>query len=243
MSLKKLGWSLTLLFAMAIANCGAASAAIIAQWTYEANTPADLSNSAAGPTVLADFGVGTGTAAHATANADWTTPAGNGSANSLSVNEWAVGDYFQYEVSTVGYTGITLSWDQTSSSTGPGVFDLEYRVGNTGPFTTFVNDYAVLPNQVAAPGAGTWGSVTAIPAYSYFSDLSAITALDNQPIVQFRVTMATTADSTPPGTVATGGTSRIDNFTVSAIPEPSSIALGALSCVGLFGYRLRRKVS
>ena len=166
MSFRKLGWSLSLLLAMAIASSGAASAAIIAQWTYEVNTPADLTNSAVGPTVLADIGTGTQTALHASANSDWTTPVGNGSANSYSVNEWAVGDYFQFEVSTLGLNTVTLAWDQTSSSTGPGVFDLEYRVGNSGAFTVFLNDYVVLPNSATAPGAGTWSSTTPISAYS-----------------------------------------------------------------------------
>ncbi len=235
MSLKKLGWSLSLLLAMAIANSGAASAAIIAQWTYEANTPSDLSNSAVGPTVLADIGTGTGTALHASANADWTTPAGNGSANSFSANEWTVGDYFQYQVSTVGFTGITLSWDQTGSNTGPGRFDLEYRVGNSDPFTVGSNDYTVVN--------GSWnGTTPTMSPTSYFLDLSGITALDNQPIVQFRITQANTTAITG-GTVAAGGTGRVDNFTVTAIPEPSTIALGAMACVGLFGYRLRRKSS
>ena len=243
MSLKKFGWSLALLGAMAIANSGAASASLIAQWTYEVNTPLDVTNSATGPTVAADIGIGTGTAVHATAGADWSTPTGNGSANSYSANEWLVGDYFQYEVSTVGYTAITLAWDQISSGTGPGVFDLEYRIGNSGAFTTLLNDYVVLPNQTGAPGVGTWGSVTPLAGTSYFYDLSSIPAVENQPIVQFRLTMATNADSTPPGTVATGGTSRVDNFTVNAIPEPSTFALGAIACVGLFGYRLRRKAS
>ena len=242
MSFKKIGWCLSLLFAMAIANSGAASAAIIAQWTYEVNTPADLTDSAVGPTVLADIGTGTQTALHASANSDWTTPAGNGSVNSYSVNEWAVGDYFQFEVSTLGLNAVTLAWDQTSSSTGPGVFDLEYRVGNTGAFTVFLNDYVVLPNSATPPGAGAWSSTTPNSAYSYSSDLSAVTAINNQAIVQFRLTMATNADSTPPGTVATSGTSRVDNFTVNAVPEPSTVGLAIAGGLGLAGLAARRRL-
>jgi len=235
MSLKKFGWSLSLLLAMTIANSGAASAAIIAQWTYEVSPPADSTNAAIGPIVLADIGTGTGTAVHASVNTDWTTPAGNGSANSLSANEWTIGDYFQYEVSTLGYTGITLAWDQTGSNTGPGKFDLEYRVGNSGPFIVGLDDFTVLN--------GSWnGTTPTMIATSYILDLSAITALENQPVVQFRITQAN-ATSISGATVATGGTGRVDNFTVSAIPEPSTVALGAMACVGLLGYRLRRKGS
>lgn len=238
MSFRRVSLGMMFLLAMQIANTGVSSAAIIAQWTYEVNTPADIANNGTGPTVPADVGVGTGTAMHVAAATDWSTPAGNGSANSLSANEWAVGDYFQFEVSTLGLENITLAWDQTGSNTGPGRFDLEYRVGNTGPFTVGLDDYTVVN--------GSWNATTPtlIPT-SYALDLSAITALNNQAVVQFRITMANTT-SISGATVAAGGTGRVDNFTVNGvppIPEPSTIALSTLAGLGLLGYRLRRKRS
>src|SRR5271165_4431061 len=86
----------------------------IADWTFETSQPAT-----AGP-FNPEVGAGSATGSHAGA-AVYSTPAGNGSSHSFSANTWAVGDYYQYQVSTVGDSGtIYLSFDQTSSSTGPG---------------------------------------------------------------------------------------------------------------------------
>ncbi len=214
---------------------------VIAKWTFEVAPPADLSNSATIGSILADEGTGTASGVHASALTDWTTPAGNGSANSLSSNTWGVEDYFQFSVSTTGYSGIGVSFSQTSSSTGPGEFKLAYQV-NGGGFSDF-QSYTVLPNQVASPGLGNWSSTTEITGYSFSFDLSGISALNSASAVDFRVIMRTTADSTPPGTVATGGTSRIDNFvvegTLAPVPEPETYA--AAVGAGLVGFAFWRR--
>ncbi len=218
------------------------SHASIAKWTFETSPPADVTDSATIGGISADTGTGTASGVHASALADWSTPAGNGSANSLSANNWAVGDYYQFSFSTLGFQDIVVSWAQTSSSTGPGEFKLAYQV-NGGGFTDALN-YKVLPNQVAAPGLGVWNITTEITGYNYLLDLSAVTALDNAVSVDFRLIMTTTADSTPPGTVAATGTGRVDNFTVeaTAVPEPSTFIAGALLSLpfGVQGVRYLR---
>jgi len=222
----------------ASATLMSASAQTIAQWTFETSPPADLTDSTTIGGIAADFGLGTASGVHASALSDWTTPAGNGSANSLSVNTWGVGDYFQFSVSTLGFQNIGLSWAQTSSSTGPGEFKLAYQV-NGGGFTDFMN-YTVLPNSATPPGAGNWSVSTENLAYNFFVDLSSVSALNNATAIDFRLIMAGTADATPPGDVAPGGTDRVDNVTVAVVPEPTSLAIvGGLTL--LFCRNLARR--
>ena len=218
--------------------------AIITQWTFETSPPGDLADSATIGGIAADSGTGTASGVHASAATDWTTPAGNGSANSLSSNNWSVGDYYQFSMATTGFENIMVAWAQTSSATGPGEFRLAYSIG-AGPFISHVN-YVVLPNQSGAPGLGAWTSGSAIGGYNYAFDLSAVVALDNAASVDFRLIMRTLADATPPGTVALAGTSRVDNFAIegsaiAAVPEPGPFGLlGSIAGCGWIGARVRR---
>lgn len=206
----------------------------LAQWTFELNPPADLTDSASILGIAADVGTGTASALHASAATDWTTPAGNGSANSLSANTWAVGDYFQFSLSSVGYSGISVSFDQTGSNTGPKDYYLAYSTDGSS-FTLFGN-YSLVN------GSWTSGAPTLLPT-SYSFDLSSITALNDAASIYFRLVNATTV-SISGGTVATGGTDRVDNFTVMAapVPEPSAAALlGGFGLLGIFMAARRRK--
>jgi len=208
-------------------------AAIIANWTFEVNTPADLNNSTAGPAVSADVGSGTFSGLHASAASDWSTPLGNGSANSYSVNTWTSGDYFQIHISTIGLSGISLSWDQAGSSTGPRDFILQYSTDGSS-FTSFGSTYAV------GGDVNTWSSTVHRTGFDHSADLSSITALDNAPDVYFRL-MNNSTVSVGAGTVAATGTGRIDDFTVTAVPEPTAwaeIIFGAL----FFGTQAVRKL-
>jgi len=63
----------TLLTAFETVNAG-----IITQWTFEINTPADVSNSTFISGITADVGVGTASGVHASSSTDWSTPSGNG---------------------------------------------------------------------------------------------------------------------------------------------------------------------
>jgi hypothetical protein len=217
-----------------------ANAAIVvdlANWTFETSQPATAGPFAAELGVYAAASQALGSHAGA---AVYSSPAGNGSAHSFSSNTWAVGDYYQLSTKSLNYADIKLSWDQTSSATGPKDFELYYNV-NGGAYT-LAGSYVVLPNQAGAPGAGAWNSTTAIPAYSYVADLSSIAALENKNAISFRLRMSTTADSTPPGTVAAAGTDRIDNFRVIAtqIPLPGAafVFVGVAAAAGVARRRL-----
>ena len=220
-----------------------AKADVIADWTFQTSAStnniigAGLTPATTQSGVLADIGAGTASAKHASSSA-WSIPAGNGSANSWSVNTWTVGDYFQFQVNASAFQNITVSFDQTGSSTGPRDFGLYYSTDGTS-FTQFGANYTLLVN--GSPNA-PWNGTTANPIFSYSFDLSTITALNNSSADYFRLVDQTTT-SIGNGTVGTGGTDRVDNFEVngvSSVPEPSSLAIGTVCGIG-FLMTLRRR--
>lgn len=199
---------------VAIAGLAAgASADILANWTFEVSVP-----TTAGPHV-AEGGVFAGTSEatgfHILPGVVYSNPVGNGSVESFSSNFWSAGDYYQFTTSTLLYNNITVSWEQTRSSTGPATFDLEYSLNGTD-FFTVVNDYNV--DQV------TWSSLAFTPGSS-FGPFALPAAADNQALVYIRMTSQVT--------VATGGTNRIDDVTVQGtlIPTPGALALMGLGAL------------
>jgi DNA/RNA endonuclease G (NUC1)/PKD repeat protein len=190
-------------------------------WTFQG----DNTNSYAGKTaavvgnVAADVGSGVASGQHASASSSWTAVSGNGSPNSWSVDHWAVGDYFRFQASTLGMTGIQLAWDETSSGTGPRDFLLQYSTNGTA-FTT-VGAYTVLANTAIAGVRTNWNATVYDPAYHFSNDLSAVTALDNQSAVYFRLVCNSTTNANGAATLGATGTDRVDNFLVSRLAVSS----------------------
>ena len=224
-----------------VAVCAAGSlltaqAQTIADWTFETSVPAGTPGAGvAFPGISPEVGSGTASGLHV-GNSVYSTPVGNGSTHSFSSTLWAVGDYYQFAVSTTGYNNIAISFDQASSGTGPGSFQLEYSTDGT-TYANIGTAYTVLDNGLA-PNA-SWNSPIANPVYSYSENLSAITALNNAANVYFRLVDASTTSSSG-GTVGTGGTDRVDNFDVSVVPEPTTIALASLGGLACLAARRRK---
>jgi hypothetical protein len=200
---------------------------VLTAWNYEAAT---ISGTAAtfGP-IAASTGVGSASGVHASASSVWSSPAGNGSSKAFSSDHWAINDYYQFQTSTILYSGVTLSWDQTRSSSGPASFNLQYSTDGSA-FTTF-SSYTV--------GTTAWSSGSPVLTSSFSADLSSITALNNQPSVYFRLV----ATSAPTGTA---GTTRNDNFSiVASVPEPAVVltncVLGLVVATGIVIARRQRK--
>jgi len=223
----------TILFTgIALAVGFSVQAQTIADWTFETSLP-----NTAGP-YSPEVGAGSIIGSHAGASV-YSTPAGNGSSHSYSSTLWAVGDYYQIQVSTLEDSDIQLSWNQTSSGTGPGLFQLLYSTDGSS-FTSFGSAYTVLDNGLAPNAA--WNATTASPAYDFSVDLSGITALDNQPAVYIRFEDTSTTSSSG-GTVGTAGTDRMDNIIVAetTVPEPSIMALFGIGSTVCLGFLRRFK--
>jgi len=208
----------------------------IAKWTFETSQPSAAPGAGNWLTnISAEVGTGTASALHSGASV-YTTPAGNGSAHSISSTNWTVGDLYQFEASTVGFSTIQLEWDQASSGTGPGDFKLFYSTDGSA-FSQFGSDYTVLVN--GAPNSA-WNSSTVNPAFHYTVDLSSITALDNTLTAYFRLVDGNTTSANG-GTVAATGTDRVDNFTIEIVPEPQSLSLCLLGGLGILSCRFARR--
>jgi hypothetical protein len=205
-------------------------ASVIANWTFESSVP-----NTAGP-VAAEVGSGFASGSHANAAAVYSNPAGNGSAESFSSDKWAMNDYWQFSVSTIGHTGVKLTWDQTSSNTGPRDFGLFYSWDGVA-FTQFAN-YSVLANASPNP---SWNISAESSLYSLSYDLSSIAGLNEAATAYFRLVMVSTTSANG-GTVALAGTDRVDNFVVSAtpVPEPSTFVAGALLALPFGVHGIRR---
>lgn len=196
---------------------GQAAAATLATWTFETSVP-----TTAGPHAP-EVGSGAGLGFHA-GTTTYSNPVGNGSGESLSSNGWAVGDYYQFSTSTGGNSIIDVSWDQTSSGTGPADFSLQYSTD--GSLFTAITPYTVLPTS--------WSFGTPSLTSSYTASIGSISAST----IYFRMVNTSTASANG-GTVASTGTNRIDNVSIVGVPEPATLALAAMSLIGVVVARRR----
>ncbi|TBX66370.1 DUF1533 domain-containing protein, partial [Flavobacterium silvisoli] len=185
----------------------------IAKWTFEGVT---TTNTGTTPTVsvgsaIADQGDQTSgslfSANHANSST-WSNPSGNGSGKSVSSNNWSVNDYWQFKVNTSGYHSIAIAFDQTGSSTGPSTFKAQYSLNGVS--------YTDLPGGTYTLDGGSWTTSTFRSQAVRSFDLSAINGLNNKSAIYFRLVDVNTT-SIGNGTVASTGSSRIDNFVVTGI--------------------------
>ena len=193
---------------------GGGTTAVLARWTFESVTNAGT-GATFGP-ANAEAGLQSGSAAltglHASSATVYSTPSGNGSAKSISANNWATNDYYQIRFSSAGYQNLKLTFDQTGSSTGPAEFFVSYST-NGGTFTTFSNYDIAKTNSTSAP---TWNNTNSNSVSSVTMNLAPVEDLNNQSDVYLRFVMRSTL-ALGGGTVGTGGTSRLDNVVVEAV--------------------------
>jgi len=200
----------------------------IAKWTFDTLTGTTTASSTAN--LSADIGAGTGVGVHAAASA-WNFVSGNGSTGALSGNTWASNDYFQFTVNASAYEDIFIQWDQARSSTGPTSFKLQYSTD--GSSFTDVSGATALSIKITGTGGsfvfsdGSTGSSWTTAKYAtdagFAIDLSSISQIEKQNTLVFRIVSTVTP--------ASGGTTRIDNVTISGVGVPTISTTGTLSAV------------
>ncbi len=227
----------------ALAVASTAQADLISQWNFN-SVPADalLSTGSAAPSTgtgtLTTQGGITTTFASGVANGGSSDPALTDNTGFQTTTYPAQGTNsgtagVRFDVSTVGFSDIIVSWDQRFSNTSSRFYQLQYSldgsvanpvwiVGNTFE-NTGGGDFWANNNQVnlsAAPGVAD-NATFAFRIVSVFGPAGAYVA------------------SNPLGTYAAGGTWRFDMVTVQGVvPTPGTA--GLLGLAGLVALRRRR---
>ena len=223
-----------------LANLTNAHADIITQWNFNSTTPdantatgTTAPNIGSGTAIL--FGGTTASFASGDASGGSSDPA-TGDDSGWNVTTFAaqgVGNLsrgVQFSVSTAGQQNITINYDLRHSNSASRFEQFQYSIDGTN----FINS-ALFDGNIG----DTWFNNRTV-------DLSSIAGVNNNANFSFRVvaafdTSGAYAPSNSTAAYATTGTWRFDMVTVNgvtAVPEPSSIAL--LSLVGIGGFALRR---
>ncbi|WP_375561187.1 Ig-like domain-containing protein [Bernardetia sp. OM2101] len=163
----------------------------IVTWTFEG----DVSTTA----------TGTGTASAGSGVGNESFPAGNGGGDSWSFTGWSDGAidtdaYVQFSTSTSGFEAIQFLFDERRSGTGIRDFEVQYSTDGT-TFTAIPTTVTNVPDNTSYR--------------SHAFDLSAITALNNQATIYFRIYGYNAEAST--------GTWRFDNVKIQGTPAATTL--------------------
>ncbi|MFO0784289.1 MAG: hypothetical protein U0636_11475 [Phycisphaerales bacterium] len=223
----------------------AASATVVTQWdfndgvagsggTYTPNVGSGTVTTlgvTGGGTSGSFFGSGSGSSDPAAANQNDSLLVTGFAAQGTGSGTRGVSFY----TSTVGYSGITVSWDQRNSNTASGWWLFEYTLdGSTFSSAGLLNGGAY---QITTGGAFVNG---------FSMDLSTISGADNNANFGFRITAIFAPGSggyvvtSGTGNYGASGTARWDMVTINgnAVPGPGALAL--LGVAGVVSSRRRR---
>lgn len=216
------------------------------QWTYE-----PLNGTAANPTP--NIGTGTSSLVGAMVGNGGTatgmsSTVGNGCGTQNGVTAWAINTAppgstnessgAQFNTSTVGYTGINVSWDQRFSNTSTNTVRLQYTTDGS----TWTNFTMTASNTTLCAGTinvnGCFENNAGDVYRRVVVNLSSITAANNNSNFGVRMLAAHYQNtgqfrqSGTPASVATVGTWRFDNVTFSGTPPNPTVNLTVSSNAG-----------
>jgi len=212
-----------------------ANADIITQWNFNNITPGTIGTatpSTGSGSVSLFGGVTTPTTGSSGAGSTDTATTNLALQTTTYAAQGAAARGVEFSVSTAGFTGITVSWDQRHSNTSARGVEFFYSTDGT--------NFSSLATFTATSG-DTWFNNRSV-------DLSSISAVDNNSTFSFRILQRATNGvnyeaSSSTGTYASTGTVRFDMVTIngkSAVPEPTSMLLLGTVFAGAAGFRFRR---
>lgn len=216
-----------------------AHALTVTQWTFNSAVP---DNSTSTGTTSPAFGAGTASLLGGVTSPGFNSGVGSSDPAPGDNSGWQTTNYavqgagdktrgVQFLVSTVGYQGISISYDLRHSNTSSRYEAVQYTLNGS----TWI-DAATFDGNAG----DTWFNGRTV-------DLSSVAGADNNANFGFRV-LATFAPSTsqyavsnPSSTYGASGTWRFDMVTVSAVPEPATglLLAGGVLAVGAAARRRR----
>lgn len=186
----------------------------LALWTFESQTITQHINlnGLFGP-VSPEFGAGNLTRFNHSGNYSIVyANAGNGSPKSLHISNWTtIGDYVQFETSTLGKSNIQLAFEQASTNAlGPRDWKMSYSTDGT--------NFTDLPpgNYMQSQMSPTWNANTFQMGYSQSFALPA--ALDNKSNVYLRISVNSNIGINGNTFTNTGTNTRFDNILITGTP-------------------------
>lgn len=209
-------------------SCNSWSQTTLAQWNFNGGSATTVPGGATSPTAIIGSGsaelVGGVTATFASGissggssdpvitapdNYGWNTTA----YAALGAENKQRG--VQFNVSTVGYQGITFRFDQRLSNTSNNTYVVQYTADRTAATPVWVDAQTFTFIPLATGTGDVWYNLRTV-------DLTAVTALDNNANAAFRIVSAfdpvaaNYTASTATSTYSVTGTSRFDMVTVTA---------------------------
>jgi hypothetical protein len=233
---------------LVITLSAAAQAAVVTQWNFNSN-PADA-NVATG-SLTPNIGSGTALLLNGVAGSFASGTSNGGSSDPAAADNtgWGTTTYaaqgtasgqsgVQFNVSTVGFQGVTITWDQRNSNTSSKYGQLLYSIDGVNFTSTGLANDGIFSADL---GGDTWYNNRSV-------DLSGVLGATNNANFAFRIVAVfdpslgnAYSAATATSTYAASGTWRFDMVTINgtAVPAPGAVVL--LSLAGLASCPRRRR--